>query len=609
MEPVMEGTTATLAARSPAAPRPEPPAASHALRWAIAWTVGFGAVFVARASTTVDGRRTFTMFDDALVSARYAHELATGHGLVWNAGQPGVEGYTNFLWTLWMAALHAAGVPLQLMGLFVSATGLVLIVANLVVIRAVCRRLAPDRPAVEIVALLLTATCYPLLFWTLRGMEVGLVALVLSTATLSVLRAVDGRRGARTVTAVAIAAGVLTRTDVAVPLVAIVAAAMLVAPRDRRMRIAVPLAATLAVVVVGHTLLRLRWYGDALPNTYDLKLGGIPLGERLQRGVAVALLLGLVEVGLPLVLAAWAFVRPPLSSRREMLLPAVAFASCVAYTVYVGGDAWEWMRIADRSVAPALPLLFVLTALGADRLFHGAMSTLTARLSVVAIAAVVVTVVAAVDPFPHDLLQFASRSTNIFVGPLVVSAAIIAALATWLRQGPTLTASLRDRIVVTGVAVAIALATSGAGFAGWIDSGGDHVHDDQSMAAIAAAVRDSTTSDTTVAVTWAGSVPYFSGRPAVDLLGKSDRAVARSAPHDIPFQPGHVKWDYAYSIGVLRPDLVVGLWMPTAGDEAALAAWGYDRVVGEVWVRRDAGGIDVAGLRERLDGLHAPTVG
>lgn len=44
-----------------------------------------------------------TMVDDAYVSLRYARNLALGNGLVYNAGQPPVEGYTNFLWVVWMA--------------------------------------------------------------------------------------------------------------------------------------------------------------------------------------------------------------------------------------------------------------------------------------------------------------------------------------------------------------------------------------------------------------------------------------------------------------------------------------------------------------------------
>ena len=44
-----------------------------------------------------------SMVDDAYVSARYAAHLAAGHGLVYNAGLPPVEGYTDFLWVLLMA--------------------------------------------------------------------------------------------------------------------------------------------------------------------------------------------------------------------------------------------------------------------------------------------------------------------------------------------------------------------------------------------------------------------------------------------------------------------------------------------------------------------------
>jgi arabinofuranosyltransferase len=43
--------------------------------------------------------------DDAFISFRYSEHLASGFGLVWNIGQPPVEGYTNFLWVLILAFL------------------------------------------------------------------------------------------------------------------------------------------------------------------------------------------------------------------------------------------------------------------------------------------------------------------------------------------------------------------------------------------------------------------------------------------------------------------------------------------------------------------------
>ena len=45
--------------------------------------------------------------DDSFISFRYAKNLVDGLGLVYNAGEY-VEGYTNLLWTLMMAASMAA---------------------------------------------------------------------------------------------------------------------------------------------------------------------------------------------------------------------------------------------------------------------------------------------------------------------------------------------------------------------------------------------------------------------------------------------------------------------------------------------------------------------
>src|SRR5690242_4842632 len=80
-------------------------------------------VFIARTTFVVDGVRYATLFDDAMISMRYARNLAGGHGLVWNVGQPAVEGYTNFLWTLWMALIHLLPIPESKIALAVMATG------------------------------------------------------------------------------------------------------------------------------------------------------------------------------------------------------------------------------------------------------------------------------------------------------------------------------------------------------------------------------------------------------------------------------------------------------------------------------------------------------
>ena len=51
--------------------------------------------------------RYWFICDDAFISFRYARNLATGHGLVFNPGFERVEGYTNFLWVLMLAGAAA----------------------------------------------------------------------------------------------------------------------------------------------------------------------------------------------------------------------------------------------------------------------------------------------------------------------------------------------------------------------------------------------------------------------------------------------------------------------------------------------------------------------
>jgi hypothetical protein len=76
----------------------------------------------------------------------------------------------------------------------------------------------------------------------------------------------------------------------------------------------------------------------------------------------------------------------------------------------------------------------------------------------------------------------------------------------------------------------------------------------QLNAKLAAYLREYSEPDTRVGVTWAGMLVYLSRRPGMDMLGKSDRHIARmAAPKHLP---GHSKWDWAYVVGTARPDLI-----------------------------------------------------
>src|SRR5207237_5759490 len=80
----------------------------------------YAALFIYRTSFVIDGVRYFSLFDDAMVSMRYAKNLAHGFGLVWNPGGERIEGYTNPLWVLFMSLVHLLPIPQIKTSLFVQ---------------------------------------------------------------------------------------------------------------------------------------------------------------------------------------------------------------------------------------------------------------------------------------------------------------------------------------------------------------------------------------------------------------------------------------------------------------------------------------------------------
>jgi hypothetical protein len=554
-------------------------------RWSlaapIAASVALSAIFVARTAFVADGQLYFTLFDDAMISMRYARNLAGGHGLVWNAGQPPVEGYTNFLWTLWMALLHLLPVPESKIAALVMICGAVILAATIAVVRRIASALAPDSPRAVAIAAWLTALYYPLIYWTLRGMEVGLVTLTIAASALLAIRLADRLR-TRELAALAIlmALGVLTRPDVVVPCAVVAAFVIWNARAGDRRRIALVLGGAIAGTFALHTGFRLWYYGDPLPNTYYLKVTGAPLTARLERGLRALLGIGVLHLLVPIALAAGypATRRPTPRPHRGALLLAALFLAACAYSASVGGDAWESMLYANRYLTPAAPGLLILTALALDQLLReGALS----RRSTFAVAAlfIVAAVLTAAAPLVTHGLPATPADERLRLARVAVTAAPLLIL-------PFVARARAAAVAVLTLACVVAI--NGFGFAMWLNHNAFYADDDAWAARYGLVLRAATADDATIAVTWAGAIPYFSRRATIDLLGKSDRAVARLPRQPAAgFDPGHDKWDYRYSVGQLRPDLVAQLWHASDAERADIERSGYHALAPWVFVRAD----------------------
>lgn len=556
--------------------------------------VAFAVAFAWRGAFHVGPRRAFGLFDDAMISMRYGQNLAAGDGLVWNAGGEHVEGVTNPLWTLWMAALHLVPVDPLDISLLVTGSSLVTILAALWVARRLAQELAPGDRLVTVVAVGLVATFYPLAFWALSGMEVGLMAWLVGVLALYTVR-LDRREGRARRRALAVlgatsAAGVAVRLDAVVPVAIVALYCVWRAQPDGRPRVAALVGGPPALALVGMTLARHEYYGDWLPNTYYLKATGTPLGERVGEGLFAFDHILLAHLGVIVLAGAFALVD---AGRGPRLLMAALVVGQSAYSVWVGGDAWEIFLFANRYLTVAIVPLAALAAVGLRRASASGRACATFCLLVAALVAVRGVRFA---QFPG-----AARITSPHaVSALGVVAAALGIAALWWGHRARRSADGTVRPPTPrGVLLALAVLVAALGnlhpLVNWWHAPN---YTQPDLAIEGWAIAQATAPDAVMAVWLAGNGPYFAERPAVDLLGKSDRHIAHMAPDGARFRPGHNKEDLAWSLATYRPDVVqVAGMRPDA--HSLLQRRGYAPLAGTIWVRRDSTKVDHA----RLDAL------
>src|SRR3990172_11426286 len=78
--------------------------------------------YIQASSFFIEGKPFYALFDDAMISMRYAWNLAHGNGLVWNPGER-VEGFTNPLWVGFMALFHFFPIPAEKISFYIQAAG------------------------------------------------------------------------------------------------------------------------------------------------------------------------------------------------------------------------------------------------------------------------------------------------------------------------------------------------------------------------------------------------------------------------------------------------------------------------------------------------------
>jgi len=520
--------------------------------------------YIAATSFEIEGKTYYVLFDDAMISMRYAYNLAHGNGLVWNPGER-VEGITNPLWTVVMALIHLLPVGLNATGLYVQILGASLLTLNLFCVKKLVEHFSDDL-FVMLSSVALTAFYAPLNSFGLLGMEVSLLTLLLTAAVLTAIKS-ESRFNVRVY--VLLAVSTLVRFDMAVPYLVVLAVLFWTQKENRKSHLLWGLG-LLILFLGGQTLARYAYYGEWLPNTYYLKVEGWNTTLRLLRGLYAFIQFAYFHNWVLFLLPLTIFL---LRRDWKVTLMFLLLAGQIAYSVYVGGDAWENHGGANRYIVIAMPLYFV--------------------------------------GFSWAAVEWMKRGANLLT-PTAVLGGKDGSRSKVVAKGNILEAGWRSVFVTL---FAFSLLTFNALLGEWksierwnFTRRPDYVAGNDRNLQIAISLEKVTKPGASIAVVGAGTIPYLlPDHYAIDILGKADPYIAHQnvrAPTGIPdipnMRPGHMKWDYAHTIGELQPDVIVSLWENTS-EEAAPYMSGYDfRAIAtkiKVFLRKDSPNINWEALK------------
>ncbi|MGD0529246.1 MAG: hypothetical protein ABSE49_29170 [Polyangiaceae bacterium] len=307
--------------------------------------------------------------DDAYISFRYAHNLVTGQGLVFNHGER-VEGFTNFLWVFVVAPFEALGWDLfqvcEVLGTLLGVGCLLATARMTAVING------ERRAGAHLWGAFWLATSPSFVLWAQSGLEQALGALLPIAGALLLWTSRERPKPEKRYLYAGLILGAACMTRPELHLMAILVGLPLVVDALRRRKVTraewLYVAGILAVTVPCHTF-RLLYYGSLVPNTFYAKTSSAASvwheGLRSLQGMFAFNHTGLLAVVAPLAFA---------SKRRRvetatMAIIAVAF---MAYIVMVGVDEMQWHRL----YLPALPFLCVLAALGMQNLIEAVLRML-----------------------------------------------------------------------------------------------------------------------------------------------------------------------------------------------------------------------------------------
>jgi len=329
--------------------------------------------FIYAAAHEAGSKTYFLLFDESMVSMQYAKNLAQGHGLSWNAFEPGItgEGFSSFLWTLWMSICHILSPSENLASLLVLMSGMAVLLGNLWIIREIAEYLTRKSFLATFLSMMAVGFYYPLISWTMGGVETGLLTFLFNSCILISFRLTDKytERNLYILMACMVAA-VLTRVDSTFLMFLIAHFVLKNIPDEHRKFCTINFLSAIGMTSVAYLFFRYFYFGGIVSNIYNIEVGSIPLLERLIMGLKNYIKL-LFQHLYPLILFAlpfFAMSKIKNGSKVKFLCRLIIFQS--VYSILVGSNSWTNDNFPNQHIILVIPVLTVLSMAGLNELRH-----------------------------------------------------------------------------------------------------------------------------------------------------------------------------------------------------------------------------------------------
>ena len=492
-----------------------------------------------------------------MVSMTYAKTFVNSGELVWYPGAERVQGFSNFLYTVLFAFIHLFKLSNSINALTVSVINLFILAAISYKVVELSRIFNPRNIRISYFLGSLVFFQYPLIFWSLRGYEVGLLALITVSTIVKICRLIDRNRINTYPDLVALwlylSLGIwltLDFTVIALTLSLYVVFVLKEIVKNFRDLLIFQLSIFLSILLI--LIFQYFYYGDFFPNTLYLESGGFLLIEKIPRGIFSSLRIFPI-----LLFQSYFLFKYFLEKRDSRKLYLILFltSSTTVYNILMGGDNWEVYGFANRTLTLAVPIgLATLSLANMDKFFTSKK-----------IINIIFSLLLVLGVFSLQLNL--SNIKNIGISQLSFNSFEIV----YLFFSCLLIIMLKNRKYPTylfGIILTIFLSYSHVSYL--INTELQISSTEFLNTQIGIELKNFTSQDAKIGVLWAGNIGYYSDRELIDFLGKSDKYIAKSSPirylnefqkyNFSDFDPGHNKWDFEYSIGTLNPDIILRTW-------------------------------------------------